>query len=78
MPRTTFRLRVQPILKREGDEPVIGEWSEVTNIATKDAIQLVLGSVATFKGNQVYFDKPGTISASYGYSFGDHFWTMQI
>jgi hypothetical protein len=56
MPRTTFRLRVAPVLHIEmalhnNDESIIetqsvgeksvtqieqGEWSEVTNIATKD------------------------------------------
>ena len=36
MPRTTFRLRVQPILKIDGEEALIGEWSEITNITTKE------------------------------------------
>ncbi len=65
-------------MKREGEEPVVGEWSEVTNIATRDSMQLELGSVATVKGKQVLFDKPGIVTASYGYSFGDHFWVMQV
>ena len=43
MPRTTYRFRVAPVIitdeqSKTDDEPLIeqGEWSEISNIQTKD------------------------------------------
>jgi len=37
MPRTTYRFRVAPVSSKEDSESERqGEWSEVTNISTKD------------------------------------------
>ncbi len=36
MPRTTYRFRVAPILTSDDGAIEQGEWSEITNIATKD------------------------------------------
>jgi hypothetical protein len=50
MPRTTFRLRVSPILKIDGQESQQGEWSEITNITTRDTMTLDLsGNIATYR-----------------------------
>lgn len=77
MPKTTFRLRVHPILKIDGQEPQICEWSEITNITTKETMTLDLSTnVAISQNKQIVFDKPGIITANYGYSFGEHFWMI--
>ena len=66
-----------------------GEWSVVTNIATKDIQTLELAAttpgILPFaqlhqKGRNkwVSFDKIGTLHASYGYSFGEHLWIIKI
>ena len=36
MPRTTYRFRVAPIALKEDESTEQGEWSEVTNISTRD------------------------------------------
>ena len=123
MPRTTFRLRVAPILNIERhfstqdvtqeesimshDQPSEtpestkekkttffeqGEWSEVTNITTKEtqtfdvsgmispkAPNLMCAQLVT-KGRKRWlnFDKAGTILSTYGYSFGEHLWILKI
>jgi hypothetical protein len=80
MPKTTFRLRVQPILRQENREPEFGEWSEIINIQTREAMHLDLQQnlLATSKAGRVLFDKPGILCASYGYSFGEHLWLHQF
>ena len=48
MPRTTFRLRVAPILNIEkvnDKQAEHGEWSEVTNITTKETQTFEVGGV---------------------------------
>lgn len=76
MPRTTYRFRVAPIIiteessKTNEDEPLIeqGEWSEISNIQTKDnqgfdvASSHSCGTLVT-KGHRksVNFEKTGTI-----------------
>lgn len=107
MPRTTFRLRVAPVLHIEmalhaddnlqepaADKKTVtqietGEWSEVTNIATKDIQTLELAATTPgilpfaqlhqkSRKKWVSFDKIGTLHASYGYSFGEHLWIIKI
>lgn len=47
MPKTTFRLRVAAILKVDGSEAEQSEWSEVSNITTRDYLNFDLSHVAT-------------------------------
>ena len=89
MPRTTYRFRVSPLLLLEQDEgeeqkTEQGEWSEISNISTKDnqsfdtqgthCASLVMKS----KKKQLNFEKAGTMVAQYGYSFGEHLWELKI
>ena len=88
MPRTTYRFRVAPILitedlSKEGEEPQIeqGDWSDISNIATKDNQSFDLsgphscGTLVT-KGSKkaLNFERTGTMVTQYGYSFGEHLW----
>ena len=52
LPRTTFRLRVVPILIVEGEDPTVGQWSEVHNITTREIMTFDLSQpcAAAFKG----------------------------
>lgn len=91
MPRTTYRFRVAPIIISEDptkmeEEPNIeqGEWSEITNIATRDnqTFDIIGSHCATFlnKGNKKWmnFEKAGTMLSNYGYTFGEHLWVLKI
>jgi len=49
MPKTTFRLRVAAILKVDGQDALQSEWSEISNITTKDTIVFDLSHVATMR-----------------------------
>lgn len=39
---------------------------------------LDLNSVAVLKNNKVYFEIPGTVFGNYGYSFGEHLWSIKL
>ena len=64
-----------------------GEWSEVTNISTKDTQTFEIPNtpgnpfaLLQSKGKRkwISFDKIGTLHSSYGYSFGEHYWALKI
>jgi hypothetical protein len=65
-----------------------GEWSEVTNISTKDTQTFEIASNTPgnpfaqlhSKGKRkwISFDKLGTLHSTYGYSFGEHLWVLKI
>jgi hypothetical protein len=69
-----------------------GEWSDVTNITTKETQSFDVGGMISpkapnlmcaslvSKGRKKWlnFDKAGTIMASYGYSFGEHLWVLKV
>lgn len=98
MPRTTYRFRVAPILITEAEapsgfgdqtplqEPTIeqGEWSDISNIATKDNQTFEIGhlhcatQVAKGRKKWLAFDKAGTMLTQYGYSFGEHIWQLKV
>ena len=90
MPRTTYRFRVAPLLVQAGTIPgdmdVVeqGEWSEISNIGTKDnqSFDAQNSNCASLvaKGRQkwINFERAGTMLGQYGYSFGDHLWTMKV
>lgn len=90
MPRTTYRFRVAPIIisgdENADEEPIVeqGEWSEITNIATRDnqAFDIIGSHCASLvnkgKKNILSFEKAGTMITNYGYSFGEHLWALKI
>jgi hypothetical protein len=94
MPRTSYRFRVAPVLILENGALEQGEWSEITNISTKDnqtfdltnhwgspslAVSNVLvGKKKKVKKNSLIFEKAGTLVSSYGYCFGEHLWELKI
>jgi hypothetical protein len=73
MPRTTYRFRVSPLIISEpdagSDEPKVeqGEWSEISNIATKDNQSFdIQGThcatlISKTKNRWLNFDKAGTM-----------------
>lgn len=81
MPRTQFRLRVVPILNVEGEDPVMGPWSHIENVPTRDVVGLDLTqpcAAALVQPGVLLFDKPGIVLGTYGFSFGEHLWALQI
>ena len=86
MPRTTYRFRVAPLLINDSEnssdqKQEQGEWSDITNIATKDNQTFEIQQsnpcatlVQKQKMRYLSFDKTGTIMSQYGYSFGEHLW----
>ena len=57
----------------------MGQWSEVHNITTKEAMAFDLSqpcAAALKNKSTLVFDKPGIITGAYGYSFGDHLWML--
>ena len=64
-----------------------GDWSDISNIATKDNQQFELhhgaggmcaSLVSRGKKKWLNFDKAGTMLSQYGYSFGEHLWELKI
>jgi hypothetical protein len=94
MPRTSYRFRVAPILSLEDANNEQGEWSEITNISTKDnqtfdlsnhwgapslaVSNVIVGKKKKVLKNSLIFEKAGTLASSYGYSFGEHIWDFKI
>ncbi len=50
----------------------------MSNITTRDFLSFDLSHVATMRNKQIFFDRPGIIFATYGYSFGEHLWLLHI
>jgi hypothetical protein len=92
MPRTTYRFRVAPLIITESsddsNEQTVeqGEWSEISNITTKDNQSfdfsnmggLCASLVTRGRKKWLNFEKAGTMLAQYGYSFGEHLWELKI
>jgi len=72
MPRTTYRFRVAPIIIIEGNDDGskpqkvdLGEWSETTNISTKDNLTFDCSYDAEVlikgKSKSVIFEQPALV-----------------
>jgi hypothetical protein len=60
-----------------------GEWSETVMLQTKESLGIDTQSVASCgtlmaKEKLILFDKAGTATTTYGYSFGVHFWKIIV
>jgi hypothetical protein len=66
------------------EEPLVeqGEWSEISNITTKDNQMFDQSPCAALitKGKKKWLniERAGTMLTQYGYSFGDHLWELKI
>jgi hypothetical protein len=85
MSKTNYRFRLIPYYQEKGEGQVRkdGEWSETITVMTKDSLVFDTASLGTcgthsLKDKLITFDKTGTASTLYGYSFGQHFWQISI
>lgn len=86
MPKTSYRFRVIAVMSQENQN--LGEWSDTVTVQTKEAQSYdpnTFGSCAQYISknavNQekfINFLQAGTILSNYGYSFGEHIWTITI
>jgi hypothetical protein len=88
MPKTSYRFRVIAVMSQDKEIQNLGEWSDTMTVQTKESQSYdpnTFGSCAQYISknavNQekfINFLQAGTILSNYGYSFGEHIWTINI